>query len=162
MELVPPTLRNKIFQKSFEKPLDKPHKVCYNKYVIKRSHLLKSRKELISMAKKMTIVEQYEAIIAKAKDFLTAEEIEFLEKRAELHSKKNASRSMTATQKANEDIKTKILEGMNDNQSYSVGEIQKMVGLESNQKTSALLRQLKEAGLVVRSEVKGKAYFTKA
>jgi hypothetical protein len=29
------------------KPLDKFKSMCYNKYVIKRSHLLKSRKELI-------------------------------------------------------------------------------------------------------------------
>jgi len=33
--------------KFFQKPLDNPPKVCYNKYVIKRSHLLKSRKGLI-------------------------------------------------------------------------------------------------------------------
>jgi DNA-binding transcriptional regulator GbsR (MarR family) len=43
-----------------------------------------------------------------------------------------------------------------------VTEIQKAVGIESNQKASALIRQLKEANLVVRSEVKGKAYFTLA
>jgi DNA-binding transcriptional regulator GbsR (MarR family) len=45
---------------------------------------------------------------------------------------------------------------------YTVTDIMKMVGLESNQKTSALVRQLKEAGLVIRSESKGKAYFKKA
>lgn len=36
------------------------------------------------MAKKMTIVEQYGAIVAKCKDILTADEIAFLEGRAEL------------------------------------------------------------------------------
>ena len=45
---------------------------------------------------------------------------------------------------------------------YTITEIQKAMGLESNQKTSALVRQLKEAHLVVRTEEKGKAYFTKA
>jgi DNA-binding transcriptional regulator GbsR (MarR family) len=51
---------------------------------------------------------------------------------------------------------------MEDNVSYTISEIQKMVGLDSNQKTSALVRQLKVEDLVVRTEVKGKAYFTKA
>lgn len=114
------------------------------------------------MAKKMTIVEQYNAIIGKVEGILTDAEIAFLKERAKMHSKKNASRGMTATQKANEEIKAKILEVMEPAVAYSVGDIQKAMGIESNQKTSALLRQLKESGLVVRSEVKGKAYFTKA
>ena len=46
--------------------------------------------------------------------------------------------------------------------SYTVTDIQKAVGLESNQKASALIRQLKESDLVIRKEEKGKAYFTKA
>ncbi len=112
------------------------------------------------MAKKMTIVEQYNAIIAKAKDVLTEEELTFLRERAELHAKKNATRGQTATQKANEEVKQSILGAMESGKSYTVSEIQKLVGLESNQKASALIRQLKDDGLVVRSEVKGKAYFT--
>ena len=46
--------------------------------------------------------------------------------------------------------------------SYTITDIQKAMGLESNQKTSALVRQLKDNDLVVRSEVKGKAYFSLA
>lgn len=114
------------------------------------------------MAKKMTIVEQYEAIIAKAKGVLSEDEVKFLEERAELHAKKNASRKPTKVQAENEDIKAKILEVMEVDKAYTVTEIQKAVGLESNQKATALIRQLKECDLVVRSEVKGKAYFTKA
>ena len=110
----------------------------------------------------MTIVEQYNAIIEKAEGVLSAEEVAFLRERAELHAKKNATRGQTATQKANEEIKTKILETMEKGVSYTVTEIMKLVGLESNQKTSALVRQLKDEGAVVRSEVKGKAYFTLA
>ena len=45
---------------------------------------------------------------------------------------------------------------------YTVTDIQKAVGLESNQKASALVRQLKESDLVVRTEEKGKAYFSLA
>jgi predicted transcriptional regulator len=114
------------------------------------------------MAKKMTIVEQYNAIIEKAKGVLTAEEIKFLEERAEMHSKKNASRKPTKAQAENEEIKVKILEIMEVGKAYTVTEIQKAVGLDSNQKASALIRQLKESHLVIRTEEKGKAYFTKA
>ena len=114
------------------------------------------------MAKKMTIVEQYEAIIGKVEGVLSKEEIDFLKDRAELHAKKNASRKPTKAQEENEVIKEKILAFMVEGQSYTITEIQKAVGLDSNQKTSALVYQLKEGGSVVRTEVKGKAYFTKA
>ena len=114
------------------------------------------------MAKKMTIVEMYEKVIEKAKGVLSEEEIKFLEERAEMHSKKNANRKPTKAQAENEEIKAKILEVMESGKAYTVTEIQKAVGLESNQKASALIRQLKENDLVIRKEEKGKAYFTKA
>lgn len=112
------------------------------------------------MAKKMTIVEQYEVIIAKAKGVLSEDEVKFLEERAELHAKKNASRKPTKAQAENEEIKARILEFMSDNVSRTITDIQKAVGIESNQKTSALVRQLKDADLMVRKEIKGKAWFT--
>ena len=114
------------------------------------------------MAKKMTIVEQYEVIIAKAQGVLSEDEVKFLEERAEVHSKKNANRKPTKAQAENEEIKAKILEVMESGKAYTVTEIQKAVGLESNQKASALIRQLKESDLVIRKVEKGKAYFTKA
>ena len=114
------------------------------------------------MAKKMTIVERYEAIIGKVEGVLSAEEIAFLVERKDMHSKKNASRKPTKAQAENEGIKTAILDFMVEGKAYTVTEIQKGVGLESNQKASALIRQLKEADLVVRKEEKGKAYFTLA
>lgn len=114
------------------------------------------------MAKKMTIVEMYAKVIEKAKGVLSPEEIAFLEERAEMHAKKNANRKPTKAQAENEEIKAKILEVMESGKAYTVTEIQKAVGLESNQKASALVRQLKEADLVIRKEEKGKAYFTKA
>lgn len=116
----------------------------------------------MTMAKKMTIVEQFEAIIGKVEGVLSPAEIEFLKERAEMHSKKNASRKPTKAQEENEVIKSKILDFMADGVSRTVTDIQKAVGLDSNQKTSALVRQLKEADLLVRKEIKGKAWFTKA
>lgn len=116
------------------------------------------------MAKKLTIVEQYNEIIAKAKanGCLSSDEIAFLEARCELVAKKNATRKPTKAQEENEGIKAQILEYMSDGVSRTVTDIMKGVGLESNQKTSALVRQLKEADLLVRTESKGKAWFTKA
>ena len=111
---------------------------------------------------KMTIAKQYDNIIAKVQGVLTNEEIAFLEDRKAKHIAKNGSKKMTKAQVENEEIKGKILDAMEVGKAYTVTEIMKAVGLESNQKTSALVRQLKESGLVIRSESKGKAYFTKA
>ena len=111
---------------------------------------------------KITISKQYANIIDKVKGILSAEEVAFLEERKALHEKKNASRKPTKAQTENEVIKNKILETMVEGKAYTIGEIQKLVGLETNQKTSALVRQLKDADLVIRTEEKGKAYFTKA
>ena len=114
------------------------------------------------MAKKMTIVEMYEAIMGKCEGILSKEELEFLASRKDLVAKKNATRKPTKAQEENEGIKAQILEYMSDGVSRTVTDIMKGVGLESNQKTSALVRQLKEADLLVRTESKGKAWFTKA
>ena len=116
----------------------------------------------MTMAKKMTIVEMYEAIIGKCEGVLTKEEIAFLTERAEMVAKKNANRKPTKAQEENEVIKTAILDFMADGVSRTVTDIQKAVGLDSNQKASALVRQLREADLLVRKEIKGKAWFTKA
>lgn len=113
------------------------------------------------MAKKMTIVEQYESIIAKVEGVLTETEIAFLKERADMHSKKNSNRKPTKVQTENEKVKDNILAYMESGKSYTTTDIQKALGLESNQKASALLRQLKDCNLVERVEVKGKAYFTK-
>ena len=114
------------------------------------------------MSKKLTIVEQYDSIIAKAKGILTEDEIAFLTERKELTAKKNASRKPTKAQTENEGLKDAILDFMEKGKSYTVTEIQKGVGIESNQKASALIRQLKTDELVVRTCEKGKAYFSLA
>ena len=111
---------------------------------------------------KMTIVEKYNSIISKCEGVLSTAELDFLRERAKLHAKKNATRKPTKAQEENERIKADILDFMVSGQDYTVTDIMKAVGLESNQKTSALVRQLKDEGKVVRKEVKGKAYFTLA
>lgn len=96
---------------------------------------------------------------------LTADEKAFIDHELELLDRKNASggaKTPTATQKANADLKVAILDSMADGTRYTITELGKLIGVESNQKVSALVRQLKMDNLVIRSEEKGKAYFTKA
>lgn len=94
---------------------------------------------------------------------LLPSEIDFINHELELLEKKNASNSkkLTSNQKTNELIKNDILDFMQYGIAYSVTDIQKGLNMESNQKASALLRQLKEDNKVVRFEEKRKAFFKK-
>ena len=92
--------------------------------------------------------------------------VEFVEHELELLAKKNASGSgkMTATQIANESIKAEILECMANepNRMFTISEMQKSFDCcaeLSNQRISALVRQLVNDEKVVRIEDKRKAYF---
>ena len=78
-----------------------------------------------------------------------------------LDKKSGGTRKPTANQIANEELKTKIGDSMESGVRYQVKELAKLVGMESFQKCSALVKQLKDNGRVVRSEEKGVAYFTK-
>jgi hypothetical protein len=95
---------------------------------------------------------------------LTADEVKFIDHELELLNKKNsAEKKPTAQQTANEGIKTAIVEGMEPNRLYTVTEIIKSVSAcadMTNQRVSALLRQLVEGGKVKRTEDKRKAYFS--
>ena len=84
--------------------------------------------------------------------------------KASIAKKNSAERKPTATQKANEGYKEAILAYMEVGKKYTITELMKGV-VEiadlSNQRVSALVRQLKEDGLVLREEEKRKAYFSK-
>ena len=72
-------------------------------------------------------------------------------------------RKPTKTQIANEGFKEVILANMESGRLYTITEITKEMpfGTElSTQRVSALVRQLKESGKVVRTEEKRKAYFS--
>lgn len=113
---------------------------------------------------KMTKRDYFKAIMEKYP--LTDAEKAFVEHELELLAKKNASeKKPTAQQTANEGIKTAILDGMTSGRLYTVTEIQKEIpecAELSNQKVSALIRQLKDTGLVVKTEDKRKSYFSLA
>ena len=51
---------------------------------------------------------------------------------------------------------------MEQNHLYRVMELAKLVGIESPAKCSALVKQLKDSGAIVRTEDKGVAYFSLA
>ena len=90
--------------------------------------------------------------------------VEFIDHEVELLSKKNsAEKKPTAQQAANAGIATAIIEGMEPNRLYTVTEVIKSIPAcadLTNQRVSALLRQLVEAGKVKRTEDKRKAYFS--
>ena len=79
--------------------------------------------------------------------------------------KKSASKKMTKVQEANENLKANILGAMENGVNYTIGDMIKTfeccAGL-STSKVSALIKQLRDSAYVIRSEAKGKAYFTKA
>lgn len=115
------------------------------------------------MMNKMTYVKALEIAMKSVEG--NKEVYEKLEALKESISKKNsAERKPTATQKANEGYKEAILSFMEVGKKYTISELMKSV-VEiadlSNQRVSALVRQLKESGLVERTEEKRKAYFSK-
>ena len=96
---------------------------------------------------------------------LTTEVKEKLEKmKIQFEKKNSAEKKPTATQIANEGIKNIILETLSE-KSMTITEMQKSnseLAELSNQKISALLKQMTESGSVKREEIKRKAYFSKA
>lgn len=111
---------------------------------------------------KMTYVKALEIAIEKC-DGEVAEKLTAL--KTSIAKKNSAERKPTATQTANEGYKTSILNAMEDGKAYTITDLMKSVDAIadlSNQRVSAIVRQMVEAGSVTRKEVKRKAYFTKA
>ena len=127
--------------------------------------------------KKMNMVEKFGAIKAmlngeKVENFTLADALAFLDSRIELTEKKNASgngeRKPTAKQLENEGYKSDIVDFLRTcDKPVDIKTIQKAIGLESNQRVTALVSSMlterkgepNPDGCVVRTEVKGKAYF---
>jgi hypothetical protein len=89
--------------------------------------------------------------------------MDFLEKEITQLEKKNANKKPTAQQSANEGIKEAILEGLVEH--MTITEMQKStpeLAELSNQRIPALVRQMVDAGIIIRTEDKRKAYFSKA
>lgn len=92
--------------------------------------------------------------------------VEFIDNELLLLEKKSSKSTQTKTQVENEAIKIVILETLSKlGVPATIVDMQKArveLSVLSNQKISALLTQLKIENAIVRTEVKGKAYFTVA
>ena len=90
---------------------------------------------------------------------------EFIAHEMELLAKKNsAEKKPTAQQVANVGIQTAILNGMEVGKAYTITDLIKSVpecADLTNQRVSALVRQMVDSGSVERFEEKRKAYFRK-
>ena len=93
-----------------------------------------------------------------------AEMVEFLDNEINLLNKKKASGAKTATQKENEVLVEKLYAVLAEiGRPVTVSELQKEnedFGAMSNQKVSALMKKLKDAGRVNKVDDKKKAYFS--
>ena len=114
--------------------------------------------------KKMTKRDYYNALLKIAEVKANSEMVKFIEHELELLAKKNsADKKPTAVQVANEGIKSVIFETLAESgKMMTISEMQKVnaeLGELSNQRISALVRQLLADGKVERIEEKRKAYF---
>ena len=122
--------------------------------------------------KKMTKAQAWKIvreIVEKSGHEKAVELVGKIDNELELLAKKNsADRKPTKTQEANAVLKVAIVEGMEPNRLYTVSELMKVIPALAedenitNQKVSALLRQLVLEGVVKRTEDKRKAYFSLA
>lgn len=112
---------------------------------------------------KLTYAKALETVIATLEEGEVKSKLEAL--KASISKKNSAERKPTATQTANEGYKTAILNGMEEGKAYTITELIKAVpeiAELTNQRVSAIVRQMVEVGSVVRTEEKRKAYFSKA
>lgn len=115
--------------------------------------------------KKMTKAQMYAQILSHTTD---EAERKFIEHEMELLAKKNApkdgAKKLTPAQEANEGIKSAIHDYLKEKGepmtiTQMIKDIPECAGL-TNQKVSALVRQMVDAFAIVRNEVKGVAWFS--
>ena len=92
--------------------------------------------------------------------------VEFCEHEIELLNRKSSKNTQTKTQIENESIKVAIVNALNEiGKAVTITELQESnaeMSAYSNQKLSALLKQLVESNEVVKTTDKKKSYFTVA
>jgi len=116
------------------------------------------------MANKMTKVEMFNAIKAVAEVSANSDMVAFIDHEIELLNRKAQNKKPTKTQEENESIKAEILANLTS-EGVTVTELQgksDALSALSNQRVSALLRQLVEAKEVVKTVDKKKSYFSLA
>lgn len=116
------------------------------------------------MANKITQKDYFNMIIEMAKEAGREDIVDFAKGRIEALEKKAGSKKPTKTQAENVALKDIILSVMSD-EGMTVTEIQSkdnVLGDLSNQKVSALIRQLVDEGKVVKTVDKKKSFFSLA
>ena len=120
----------------------------------------------MTKSKKPTKRDNFSALLNLAEVQANPKLVEFINHEMELLDKKNsAEKKPTAQQTANEAIKNAILDNMAEGAKYTITDLIKNVpecADLTNQRVSALVRQLVEDKVVVRTEDKRKAYFSLA
>lgn len=118
------------------------------------------------MEKKITKKDRFNQLLAIETVKQNAELVEFIKHEIELLEKKASKSGATKTQKENEEIKSNLVVALAEvGKAVTISEFMKAseyAGQFSNQKLSAMLKQLKESGLVEKTVVKGKSYFSVA
>ena len=114
------------------------------------------------MANKIKVADKFDGVIAllngEPAEMSVEDAVAFITERKALHTKKSTGeRKPTKTQVENEGIKAQIVEVLTTDP-MAVADVCTAVGI-SNQKATALLTQLRDAGTIVRTEEKGKAYY---
>ena len=121
-----------------------------------------------STTKKLTKCDRFEALLKMSEVQANPDMVTFIEHEIELLAKKNAGdKKPTAKQMENDTVKQVILNEMtaNPDKLYTVTDLIKGVSDladYSNQRVSALLRQMIDAGTVVKTVDKRKSYFSLA
>ena len=114
-------------------------------------------------SKKLTKRDHFNALLSLSEVQANPALVAFIEHELELLDKKNsADKKPTAQQVANDGIKDAIVEGMEPTRLYTVTELIKEIAEcneLTNQRVSALLRQLISEGKVVKTIDKRKPYF---
>ena len=119
----------------------------------------------MTTTKKATKRENFETLLTIPAVAENAALVAFINHELELLAKKNsAERKPTAKQSENASVKSAIVDEMEDNRLYTISEMIKefpSCADFTNQRVSALVRQLVADGKVERIEEKRKAYFRK-
>ena len=115
--------------------------------------------------KKMTKVEMFQALLDKYN--LNEKEVEFINHEIELLEKKNGSRKPAAQQLKNKEVAEKVLAylvetGKKLQIKQMIKEIPCLAEIPdcTPQYAMAIVRPMKESGLITRTEEKGTAYFS--
>ena len=113
---------------------------------------------------KMTYVQALEIAIAEMQNEDAKAKLEALKAQTQKKAASKGERKPSKTQVANEGHKAVIVAGLQaePNRLFTITEMVKEFAFSeelSNQRVSALVTQLKKAGVVERTEEKGKAYF---